>query len=50
MYPYNHKRGQTIQTAASGTGTADADEREKNVIELNGTPDGLKPIDLYIIV
>ena len=36
--------------ADSGTVTADADELEKNVIALTGTPDGLKPIDLYIIV
>jgi hypothetical protein len=36
--------------ADSGTVTEDADEIEKNVIALNGTPDGLKPIDLYIIV
>lgn len=36
--------------ADTGTVTADADELEKNVIALNGTPDGLKPIDLYIIV
>lgn len=34
----------------SGTVTADADELEKNVIALNGNPDGLTPIDLYIIV
>jgi hypothetical protein len=36
--------------ADTGTVTADDDELEKNVIELNGTPDGLKPIDLYILV
>jgi len=36
--------------ADSGTITNDADELEKNVIALNGTPDGTKPIDLYIIV
>jgi hypothetical protein len=36
--------------ADSGTVTADADELEKNVIALNGTPDGAKPIDLYILV
>lgn len=36
--------------ADTGTVTADANELEKNVIALNGTPDGLKPIDLYIIV
>lgn len=34
----------------SGAVTEDADEIEKNVIALNGTPDGQKPIDLYIIV
>lgn len=34
----------------TGTVTADADDLEKNVIELNGTPTGAKPIDLYIIV
>jgi hypothetical protein len=37
-------------TADTGTVTADVDELEKNVIALNGTPDGAKPIDLYIIV
>jgi len=37
-------------SADTGTVTADADELEKNVIALNGTPDGKKPIDLYIIV
>ena len=36
--------------ADSGTVTNDATDIEKNVIALNGTPDGLKPIDLYIIV
>ena len=36
--------------ADSGTVTADATDIEKNVLALNGTPDGLKPIDLYIIV
>lgn len=37
-------------TADTGTVTPDADELEKNVIALNGTPDGLKDIDLYLIV
>jgi hypothetical protein len=37
-------------TADTGTVTADATDIEKNVIELNGTADGLKPIDLYILV
>lgn len=37
-------------SADTGTVTADADELEKNVIALNGTPDGEKAIDLYIIV
>ena len=37
-------------SADTGTVTPDADELEKNVIALTGTPDGLKPIDLYIIV
>jgi hypothetical protein len=36
--------------ADTGTVTADDDEIEKNVIALNGTPDGQKPIDLYILV
>lgn len=36
--------------ADTGTVTPDADDLEKNVIALNGTPDGLKPIDLYFIV
>lgn len=37
-------------SADTGTVTADDNELEKNVIELNGTADGLKPIDLYILV
>jgi hypothetical protein len=37
-------------SADTGTVTADDDELEKNVIALNGTPDGEKPIDLYILV
>ena len=37
-------------TADAGTVTKDATDLAKNVIALNGTPDGLKPIDLYIIV
>lgn len=37
-------------TADTGTVTADAAALSKNVIALNGTPDGLKPIDLYIVV
>ncbi|MHB1153560.1 MAG: hypothetical protein ACYCWE_20945 [Eubacteriales bacterium] len=37
-------------SADTGTVVADDDEIEKNTIALNGTPDGLKPIDLYIIV
>lgn len=36
--------------ADSGAVTPDDNELEKNVIALNGTPDGLKPIDLYILV
>lgn len=36
--------------ADTGTVTPDDNELEKNVIELNGTPDGLKPVDLYIVV
>lgn len=36
--------------ADTGTVTADVDEIEKNVIELYGTPDGAKAIDLYIVV
>lgn len=38
------------KSADSGTVTADADELEKNVIALNGTPDGDKAVDLYILV
>ncbi len=34
----------------TGTVTVDDDELEKNVFELNGTPDGAKPVDLYIVV
>ncbi len=37
-------------SADSGTVTNDADELEKNVIALNGTPDGTSEVDLYIIV
>ena len=37
-------------SADSGTVTPDATDLSKNVIALNGTPDGLKPIDLYIVV
>jgi len=38
------------KSADTGTVTPDADEIEKNVIALNGTPDGTKDIDLYIVV
>lgn len=38
------------KAADSGTVTPDATNIEKNVIALNGTPDGLKDIDLYVIV
>lgn len=38
------------KAADSGTVTPDALDIEKNVIALNGTPDGLKDIDLYIVV
>lgn len=34
----------------TGTVVADDDEIEKNTFDPNGTPDGLKDIDLYIIV
>ena len=37
-------------SADTGTVTNDATDLAKNVIALNGTPDGLKPIDLYIVV
>ncbi len=37
-------------SADAGTVTVDAAKIESNVIALNGTPDGLKPVDLYIIV
>lgn len=37
-------------SADAGTVTADSDELEKNVLALNGTPDGEKAIDLYILV
>ncbi len=37
-------------SADTGTVTADDDELEKNVISLNGTPNGAKNIDLYIVV
>lgn len=38
------------KAADTGTVTPDAADIEKNVIALNGTPDGLKDIDLYVIV
>ena len=38
------------KSADSGTVTCDAEDIEKNVISLNGNPDGQKDIDLYIIV
>lgn len=38
------------KAADTGTVTPDADELEKNVFAINGTPDGTKDIDLYIIV
>lgn len=34
----------------SGATTNDAADLEKNVYSVNGTPDGAKPLDLYIIV
>lgn len=38
------------KAADTGTVTPDAAGIEKNVIALNGTPDGLKDIDLYVVV
>ena len=38
------------KSADSGTVTCDAEDIEKNVIALNGNPDGQKDIDLYIVV
>ena len=38
------------KAADTGTVTPDAADIEKNVIALNGTPDGLKDIDLFIVV
>lgn len=38
------------KAADTGTVTPDVDELEKNVIALNGTPDALKDIDLFIVV
>jgi hypothetical protein len=38
------------KSADSGTVTPDAEDIEKNVISLNGNPDGQKDIDLYIVV
>lgn len=38
------------KSADSGTVTPDTEDIEKNVISLNGNPDGQKDIDLYIIV
>jgi len=37
-------------SADTGAVTDDDNELEKNVIALNGSPDGKKPIDLYILV
>jgi hypothetical protein len=38
------------KAADTGTITPDDDELEKNVFDPNGTPDGEKDIDLYIVV
>jgi hypothetical protein len=38
------------KSADSGTVTADDEDIEKNVIALNGTPDGETEVDLYIVV
>lgn len=38
------------KSADSGTVTPDAEDIEKNVIALNGNPDGQKDIDLYVVV
>lgn len=38
------------KAADTGTVTADADELGKNVFAVNGTPDGAKDIDLFIVV
>jgi hypothetical protein len=37
-------------SADSGTLAVDADELEKNLFSLNGTPDGAKLLDLYYII
>lgn len=37
-------------SADTGTITADIDELEKNIFTPNGTPDGSKDVDLYLIV
>ncbi len=38
------------KSADTGTVTPDAADIEKNIIALNGTPDGVKDIDLYLVV
>lgn len=38
------------KSADTGTVTADDDEIEKNVFAVNGTPDGAKDIDLFILI
>lgn len=54
--PYKLEAGEQVilklfnKSADSGTVTPDAKDIEKNVISLNGNPDGQKDIDLYIIV
>ena len=37
-------------SADTGTLTVDSDELEKNLFALNGTPDGVKVVDLFFIV
>ena len=36
-------------SADSGSLTVDADELEKNVFAINGTPDGAKVLDLFYL-
>lgn len=53
--PYKLAHDTTVKTlfnnaADSMTIVTDADEIEKNTFDMTGTPDGLKPIDIYLIV
>lgn len=53
--PYKLAHDTTVKTffnnaADSMTIVTDADELEKNTFDMTGVPDGLKPIDIYLLV